>query len=74
MIVLQITIKETKPGNVAMQASGGHVEGETATEAEVKAADQIVAGLDPLFRSIGAYTEVRPTTIISRNVTPPKPE
>ena len=64
MIVIQIEVKEVSPGNVGMQARGGHFSG-VATDDEVKVADQIMVGLDSLFRSVGAYKEVRPLTIIT---------
>lgn len=65
MIVIQIEVKEVSPGNVGMQARGGHFSG-VATDDEVKVADQIMAGLDSLFRTVGKYTEVRPLTIITK--------
>jgi hypothetical protein len=70
MIVIQIQVKQTAPNNVSMQACGGHVG--VATDDEVKAADQIIVKLDALFRTVGNYTEIRPTTIITRDVPPDK--
>jgi hypothetical protein len=73
MIIIKIEIKESDPDNVAMQAQGTNVDG-VATDAETKVADQIMVGLDSLFRSVGKYTEVRPLRIFARNAPQDKPK